>query len=154
MAIKDVIKVSRKTFFNPRAWIGYETLKESSRGFMGIIQGVFSQRPATIPGKSETFSEAMIRLKLTEKDIKELQFTYFSYALLFFLMAVGVFIYSVWLLIHVYIYGFILGFALVALLLGQTFRFHFLYFQIKHRKLGCTFAEWKSGRTQNEKGVD
>jgi intracellular multiplication protein IcmV len=153
MALKDALKVTRKTFFNPKGWLGFDTLKESSQGFTGIMRGVFGQRPPAAEGEPETFNEAMTRLGLTEEDIHRLQFTYFSYALLFFLMALGVIAYTIWLLIHLYLYSFIIGVAIVGLLLAQTFRFHFLYFQIKHRKLGCTFEEWKSGKIQN-KGVD
>lgn len=152
MAVKDIVKVSRKTFLNPRAWLGYDTLKESSRGFAGIMRGVFGR---TVPssGESETFDEAATRFNLTEKNINDLAFTYLSYAVLFFLMALGILTYSIWLLVHLYVHGFLLGFAIVALLGGQTFRFHFLYFQIKHRKLGCTLAEWKSGKI-DDKGAD
>ena len=153
MAIKDVLKVSRKTFFNPRAWLGFDTLKESSRGFMGIMRGVFSQPSITAPEKPETFSEAVARLHLTEKNIHDLQWTYFSYALLFLLMALGVLAYSIWLLVHLHMYALIISLAIISLLLSQAFRFHFLYFQIKHRKLGCTWEEWKHGKVQNN-GVD
>jgi len=33
MALKDVVKVSRKTFFNPRAWVGYDQVKTSTLTF-------------------------------------------------------------------------------------------------------------------------
>jgi len=147
MAVKDVVKVSRKTFFNPRAWLGYDTLKESTQGFFTIMRGVFGRRTFE-PGEKETFSEATARLNLTENDLKDLQLTYFSYALLFLLIALGVLGYSIWLIIHLYLSAFILSFALIALLLSQAFRFHFWYFQIKHRKLGCTLNEWLKGKLQ------
>jgi intracellular multiplication protein IcmV len=147
MAVKDVVKVSRKTFFNPRAWLGYDTLKESTQGFLAIVRGVVRQRTFE-PGEKETFNEAATRLNLAENDLKDLQLTYFSYALLFLLIALGVVGYSIWLIIHLYVSAFILSFALVALLLSQAFRFHFWYFQIKHRKLGCTLNEWLKGKLQ------
>jgi intracellular multiplication protein IcmV len=152
MAVKDVLKVSRKTFFNPKGWLGYDTLKESTQGFLGIMRGVFKQKPPLAADQAETFNEAVARLNLTEKNIEDLKFTYFSYALLFFLMAIGILVYSGWLLMHLYIYSFLIGLAIVVFLLGQTFRFHFLYFQIKHRKLGCTFEEWKKGKIDNSEG--
>jgi intracellular multiplication protein IcmV len=148
MAIKDVVKVSRKTFFNPRAWLGYETLKESTQGFMGIMRSVFGQRVFE-PAAKETFADAVARFNLTEKDLNEIKLTYFSYALLFVLIAVGVLVYGIWLLTHGHFHATVLSLAIVVLLLGQAFRFHFLYFQIKHRKLGCTFEEWRSGKVQS-----
>lgn len=148
MAMKDVVKVSRKTFFNPRAWLGYDTLKESTQGFFAIVRGVLGRR-ALEPEKKETFAEAAARLNLNENAIKDLQFTYFSYALLFFLVALGIFGYSIWLLIHLHISAFILSLTLVALMLSQAFRFHFWHFQIKHRKLGCTLDEWLKGKLQS-----
>jgi intracellular multiplication protein IcmV len=151
MAIKDVVKVSRKTFFNPRAWLGYDTLKESTQGFIGIVRGVLGRRTFE-PGEKETFSEAAARFNLTEKDIKDLQLTYFSYALLFFLIALLIFAYCIWLLIHWHINAFILALALVAMMLSQAFRFHFWYFQIKHRKLGATLNEWLKGKLQGGGG--
>lgn len=154
MAIKDLVKVSRKTFFNPRAWLGYDTVKETSQGFWGIMKGVFGLRASSFaPVKHESFSNAAARFNLTDNDLNDMQLTYFSYALLFVLMAVGILIYSVWLLLHLYISSFVIGLAVVVLLLGQAFRFHFWYFQVKHRKLGCTFAEWRSGKL-HDRGAD
>ena len=80
MAVRDVFKVSRKTFWNPRAWLGYDELKFQTQSLWDILRGIFII-PA--PVHQETFDEAMKRLKLTPADIKATIRNYQLYALLF-----------------------------------------------------------------------
>ncbi len=144
MAIKDVLKVSRKTFLNPREWIGYDAIKDQTKTIWDILKALFT--PAK-PEREETFEQAMQRLELTEADVKTRGQTYFIYALSFLLLSIIAFFVDCYLLIYYHIIsGFFLGLAVTLLLATQAFRFHFWYFQIKHRKLGCTFQEWRNGK--------
>jgi intracellular multiplication protein IcmV len=144
MAIKDVFKVNRKTFFDPRTWLGYDFVKENTRTLWGAFRDVFS--PAKIaPLQGETFEEAVKRLALSEPTIHEIGQTYCGYAIFFLVLAIGVAAFSLYLLVDGYLLDFFIGLAVTSLLLSQAFKNHFWYFQIKHRKLGCTFAEWRRG---------
>jgi intracellular multiplication protein IcmV len=143
MPIKDVFKVSRKTFFSPSAWLGVTQVKSSSRTIWDILRSLFI--PVTSQRK-ETFEMAMKRFNLTQASLASTSQSYFLYALIFLFLAVFSFLFSFYLLMfHKTLAGFLLGLACAALFLSQAFRYHFWYFQIKHRKLGCTFDEWWKG---------
>jgi intracellular multiplication protein IcmV len=147
MAVKDALKVSRKTFFNPRAWLGYDSLKDQTRTIWTFVRAATTT--ATPPENPETFEEAMERLNLTEDSLQTVASRYLAYAA-FFVALTGVnLIYAIYLLFHHKAFlGLILGLAVCALLLAQAFRYHFWYFQIANRKLGCTLEEWRTGKVK------
>ena len=141
MAVRDVLKVSRKTFFNPSAWLGLDLLKDQSRFIWATVKDLFI--PPT-PEFEETFEEAMVRLELSEDDIKTALTNYRYYTWLFVVLGLFTFAYSFYLLFrHATFLGWLLGLAVSALFFSQAFRFDFWAFQIKRRKLGATFVEWK-----------
>lgn len=149
MAIKDVFKVSRKTFFNPSAWLGYKQLKVNSLAIWGFVKLAIT--PAK-PERSESFEEAMKRFKLSETDIKEQKTTYFMYAFCFALAGLVIVGASFYYLIHYHsLAGFLVGLVVSTFAFAQAFRFHFWYFQLKFRKLGCTVKEWLNGKPINGK---
>lgn len=144
MPIKDILKVSRKTFFDPRGWLGYDTLKNQTQATWRFLKEAFTPTQVV---REETFEQAMEQMKVTEADIQKISLNYLSYAIFFAALAVPMFFYGFFLLIHYRTFGgWMLSMAVTALLLAQAFRFHFWHFQIKYRKLGCTFAEWRSGK--------
>jgi len=150
MPLKDVVKVSRKTFFNPTGWLGYEQLKANTASMWDIIKGTFSPAKPTV---TETFAEAMQRLNLTEDNVKRIAQNYQAYSYFFLFLAVCSVIGAFYLLIVDFsIAGWILAIATAGLFGVQAFRYSFWLFQMKHRKLGCTFAEWRSGKIIDEAG--
>jgi intracellular multiplication protein IcmV len=144
MALKDVVKVGRKTFLDPRAWLGYDTVKQQTQLVWSIVKQFFGAAD-TAPVKPETFEEAQARLSLTDDEIKIAGDNYFFITLIFLGVAFVVFGFSLYLVFTGSFFGFLIGIALSAFLVGQAFRNHFLYFQIKNRKLGCTYEEWRRG---------
>lgn len=144
MAVKDVFKVSRKTFFNPRAWLGFDLLVSQFQTTWALVRGLFT---VDAPARTETFEEAMKRLNVDEAAVQESSKNYLFYSVAFFLLGAAAFIYAFYLLIlYTTFTGWLLGLAVSALFLAQAFRFNFWHFQIKYRKLGCTFAEWWRGK--------
>jgi intracellular multiplication protein IcmV len=145
---KQVLKVNRKTFFNPRGWLGYDQLKAQTLFLFAYLKQLFI--PAK-PDRIETFEEAVARLNLSEADIKEMRETYFYYSVLFLAIAVVAFLSSFYfIIVHGSFSGWLLTMAVSALLGAQAFRYNFWYFQIKNRKLGCTYKEWIQGKTNSE----
>lgn len=142
MAIRDLFKVNRKTFFNPAAWIGYQSLKQHTLLMYGVLKTLFTKEK---PLRTETFEQAMQRFKLHEKDIDSMSTDYRVYAGVLFLLGVSSVSYCVYLLIHhTQVLGFIMGISASALFFAQAFRYDFWAFQLKQRKLGCTFNEWRN----------
>lgn len=140
MSALDPLKITRKTFFNPSAWLGYEQLKLHTSSLFGTLKAIFT---VPTPTRQETFEEAMERQGLTEEDLADQEKTYYTYAMLFVLIGALVFIYGFYLLARSSLGGWMLAMACTSLFYAQAFKYHFYYFQIKQRKLGCTFAEWK-----------
>ena len=144
MAIKDIFKLSRKTFFDPAGWLGYESVKDTTVTIWAILKGLFV---SPTPERKETFAEAMQRLGLTEADVEKAETRYLLVA--FFFLILGSLAFAVsfyYLLHHGTVSGFLLALATAAILFSQAFRYHFWYFQTKYRKLGCTFEEWRRGK--------
>lgn len=142
--IKNALKVNRKTFLDPRSWLGVDYLANQTELLVNLLKAGFSP-PGQ--GTSETFQEAIQRYHLTEEDIKKLKFNYFIYSIVFLIFAGLTVVFSFYLLISYSTFaGFVLGLATSALLVTMAFWYHFWYFQIEHRKLGCSFSEWKRGK--------
>lgn len=144
MAVKDVIKVNVKTFFNPRAWLGYDLLKENTQTTFNIFKEVFAQ-PIPQPEREETFAQAVARFDLTDDMVAKVQKRYFTMALAFAVVAIIVLMIGIILVIDSVFSGFILALSIATLFFAQAFKYHFWYFQIKHKKLGCTFQDWYRG---------
>lgn len=142
MAIKDIFKISRKTFFYPSAWIGTETLSQQTSAMWLVIKSLFTPEK---PVHKETFAESMQRQGLTEADIKEAQDDYTFYALIFLVLGIALVVFAFYLLFtHAAFFAWLLALAAAGLSLVQALKYDFWAFQIKNRKLGCTLAEWKN----------
>jgi intracellular multiplication protein IcmV len=148
MPLKDVVKVSRKTFFNPMGWLGYDMLKAQFRLSRDVLKDSFT--PAE-PTRKESFAEAMKRLNVTEEDVIQTATRYFLFSIVFVVLGLLTAGFGFYLLFaHGSLAGFILGLVSATLFVVYAFRYNFWYFQIKHRKLGCTFDEWRSGKVNEE----
>lgn len=151
MALKDVFKVSRKTFFNPRAWLNYDEVKAETKTFWTIVKTVFAFTTPSA-GREESFAQAVQRLKLSDTDIQRIDRVYLILTSFFLIVGIGLIALSLFLLLKFYFLDFILALAIAGLPFSQAFRFHFWHFQIKHRKLGCTFDEWRRGHVNTSEG--
>lgn len=148
--LRKIFKIDRKTFFNPSGWVDADSIESLNRTIIDVARGSFLlPKPDQI--KSESFEQAMKRQGLTKKDVEQAGSNYQIFAYLFVALGLVDFIYTMYLVIaHFSILGFILGAATTALFFGQAFRFDFWAFQIKRKKLGTTFAEWKQYRLGNK----
>lgn len=142
MAIRDFFKLTRKTFLNPTGWLDYGTLVERNKTIWSSLKGLFIIPEST---RKETFEEAMVRLNLTEEDVKSTEANYRVFALIFFILGLLVFFYSFYLVFaHGTLTGFLLGVSASGVFFSQAFKYDFWSFQMRRRKLGATFEEWKN----------
>jgi len=151
MALIDIFKISRKTFLNPTGWFGLDLFKMHNDITVDLVKSAVAK---PVPLREETFKQAMVRLKVSEEELADIKNTYLFYSVVFLILGLIALVYSFYLLfVHVSISGWLIGLAVSALLISQTFRFHFWYFQIKERRLGFTFQDWwdylrgKKGKT-------
>ena len=144
-ALKKVLKVDRKTFFNPSGWFDLQTLIDLNTTIMDVLRAAFYLPKPTPKKQQETFEEAVKRQHLTKADLQSAQSSYKTFAVLFFILGILDLFYTFYLLFaHFSFLGFILGIVTTALFFGQAFRFDFWAFQMSKKKLGLTFTQWKN----------
>lgn len=127
------------SLFNIRAWFDWDRMKGFTRYLMNGIKRFFV---AQKPTETETFEEAKKRLKLTEKALLSRQKGLLRVSLLMVFFAFLLFCYALYHFYYVQILGGALSLVVMTIALTLAFRYHFWYFQIKERKLGCTVNEW------------
>ena len=135
-----------KRFVKPLAdiptWMGYRTLVDSGKSVIESTKRIFTLTETKHP---ETFEEAKARLQLTEENIHRQEKSFLFLALFWFVVALGLLIYSFWLFFKEGFVGGLLSLSLVFLASTLTFRYHFWYFQTKNRTLGLNFNQWLNG---------
>ncbi len=136
-------KRQRKGFFRSMVdfptWMNVKGLRDSGDT---IVKTFKSLQEATLSDRQETFEEAMTRLRLSEKDIQaRMRHCYIS-SWIYFSVALLLFLYGGYLLIYSTFSGFIIAFVLSGLAGVYAYRDAFWYFQMKSRKLGCSFSNF------------
>ena len=125
--------------FNVRSWVDFDRTKSFTLYLVNGFKKMF------VPQKNdsgETFEEAVSRLNISEKELQDRKSALYRLSLLMSAAAILIFGYAIY---HVF-YGsyraVIISLVVMLIALALAFRYHFWYFQIKERKLGCTMQEW------------
>lgn len=106
---------------------------------------VTSIRRFFIPQKAdhgEAFETAKSRLKLTDTQLLTKQKGLFRAAIMMLVAGLCIFIYALYHLSHGNKLASFLSIIIMLVAFMLAFRYHFWYFQIKEKKLGCTLQEW------------
>ena len=142
MAVRDIFKISRKTFFNPTEWFHLKSFVGQNTLMIGILKNLYAK-----PGEAEageTFEDVMQRQGLNEKDIADCITTYRSLAAVFLLLMLASIFYAGYLVFHHgSLTGCLLSVAVSALFFAQMFKYDFWALQMRRRQLGLTFKDWK-----------
>ncbi len=141
MKNKSGSRVKRVFFriFNLRSWADWDRMKAFTLYLIAGFKKFF------VPQKNkawESFAVAAKRLKLSEKELVERQKGLLRLSIVMLVIAFLLFAYTVYLLVSGGYRGSIVSFVVTLIALVLAFRYHFWYFQIKERKLGCTIHEW------------
>lgn len=141
MTNKSESKTKRlfKLLFNPRGWVDYDRVRASQKYIIRMCSVLFVPREQA---SSESFNEAQSRFKLSEDDLVIRKNSLFRLSLLMILIAFLLFMYVIYNLIHGYFVASFLSIVVMMLALALAFRYHFWFFQIQQKKLGCSFKEW------------
>lgn len=131
-----------KPFVNFPQWMGLGQITTVGKDIKDTTVSLLKQPKAV---RQETFEQAIARLRLSEKDLQQ-RMQYFLRMTMFYCgVAVLLFIYAIYLMFTGELAAFFLSFVLTLMALSFAFRQHFWYFQLKHRKLGCTVKDWLNG---------
>lgn len=128
-------------------WIGVSELRHTTNQLITYAVDNLSVKKAN---RIETFDEAMERLNLEEKNIAQKLNEFKLLCGIFILMAIAVFSYAVYMATVGFYMACLISLSLTAYMLAMAFRFHFWAFQIKNRKLGCTFQEWLDSKVTDK----
>lgn len=127
------------THLNFSRWMGIGEIKSNARGIKRLFSslGEFEES-----GVKETFAEAVLRLKLTEDDIKERTLHFLKVAMVYMFCAICLIIYALYLYFTRDYIGAFMCLPIISVILSFWFKEHFWYTQMKHRKLGMSGIEW------------
>ena len=129
-----------RTIFNPRVWMNYEQVKDTTTYLKDGAFNLF-----TVPGKyrsNESFDDVMKRMGLTEEKVQSQKKALFRLSIVMLLMSFLVLGYAI---SHFYSGNYHTAGASTVIffvVLALAFRYHFWYFQLKERRLGCSMKEW------------
>ncbi|MEK6730556.1 MAG: type IVB secretion system protein IcmV [Pseudomonadota bacterium] len=139
-----------KPAVNVTGWMSWTFFKDNTVSLARMLKPVFTAHRLREDEKTrESFEHALERLGLTETDLaRKAQFLKTSFT---FYMSVAVFaaLYIIYLFFHADVLSLIVTVLLFSLFLAKAFQMRFWLFQIKQRKLGCSFSEWWSGKAED-----
>ena len=127
--------------FNFKAWMGYQNIKSGANIITSTVHS-FTNLEDTSQYPTEDFESGLQRLNITEEQRLNVQNGYYRNFLIFFILGSLFAIYSIY---RFYNAQWVAGLISLALTIGiyvLSLAMHFWYFQIKNKKLGCSFKEW------------
>ncbi|NKB46250.1 MAG: type IV secretion protein IcmV [Legionellales bacterium] len=131
-----------KRNFNFKQWSDYDRIKQNTTTLGDTIRRYFTAKQ---PEHPESFEDAIKRLGLSEQELATKMSALFKLSLLMLSIALLILGYFI-LQVFTGTWRSVLVSGVVMLLpMSLAFRYHFLHFQIKHRKLGCTLNDWAKG---------
>ncbi len=130
------------------SWLGYSHVRTGAGAIKETAKQLFV---VTEAGRKETYDEAVQRLNLSEERIAQQYKIFRRLLIVFLLLSLVIFFYAIFMVMRGTVFGFVFSMLLMILSLGNAFRYHFWMFQIKHKKLGCTFKEWYHSSLDEEK---
>ncbi|MGQ3892111.1 type IVB secretion system protein IcmV [Legionella sp. CNM-4043-24] len=131
-----------KSVFNVRAWMDFDRIRSFTTYLGNGIRKMVVPEPVNVEDAGNSFNEMVAAQNLSEKDLADRARGLYRLSMIMLVMASAVFVYALWHLVSGNWKATIVSLVVTSIGLVLAFRYHFWYFQIKERKLGCTFQEW------------
>lgn len=128
-----------KRIINVRSWSDWDRLTTFTAYIGNGVKRLF------VPvkeAKPDSFDEALQKFHVSEGELIAKQKALFRLCLIMLGMAVLIFIYASFHLFYGTYRAAIISYVVMMIALALSFRYHFWYFQMKTRRLGCTFKQW------------
>lgn len=128
-----------KRIINIRSWSDWDRMS----AFTSYIANGFKR--LFVPKKhveGESFTNAVSRLKLSDGDLLIKQIALLRLSIVMVVFAFMILFYAGYQLFYGSLKATLISLVVTMIALILAFRYHFWYYQIKQRKLGCTFKEW------------
>ncbi|OGT42279.1 MAG: hypothetical protein A3F13_00595 [Gammaproteobacteria bacterium RIFCSPHIGHO2_12_FULL_40_19] len=139
MGVFRSVKNFAKDQVDAPTWLGLQTVSGSITKTVELGKRLFIPKKSTY---TETFEEAKERLNLTDEDLQKRISQFKKIQYFFILFTLSTLAYAFFLFFKESFQNTISCLAISAISFSQFFRYNFWIFQIKKRKLGCTFQEW------------
>ena len=140
-----------KNIFNVRKWSDYDRVKSFTFYLWSGFRRLFVPQQPTV--SNESFKAAVKEYQLTDKELIAKQNALYRLSILMLTLAILILAYASYQAIYGSFHAMILSIVVMIVALTLGFRYHFWYFQIKKRKLGCTFKEWFRQGLMGDKNV-
>lgn len=131
-----------KRIFNVRQWADYDRMKTFTLYLGAGIKKLVVPQKVNVEDSKNSFNETLSTMNLTDQDLTARAKGLYRLSILMCAIAIVIFVYAGYHLVHGSYKAAIVSFVVSLIGLVLAFRYHFWYFQIKERKLGCTFKEW------------
>ncbi len=135
------IKSYIASMFDIRGWADWDRLRGTSNYFLSVFRRLFIIRRVN-PSEIKSFEEVLKEQGLTEETLQA-RAKGLKRLCIFMLIFTGCFyLYGMYELFYGGFLSVMLSLVLMFISLALSFRYHFWYYQIESRKLGCSLAEW------------
>lgn len=128
-----------KSIFNVRLWTDADRVKSYWQYIVSTVKKFFVPQQKA---QTESFEDAKIRMNLSDADLNVRKRALFQLCMLMCGISFLLFLYAIYQCVYGGIPGFLLTCSIMCVALVMAFRYHFWYFQIKEKKLGCSIREW------------
>ncbi len=125
--------------FRFQDWLDVSRIKKFTQYIIDLAKRLFVPRPQE---PDETFKEASSRLKLTDEALLKRKQSLFRMSMLMVLFAGLLLFYGIYQMLYGSILGVLLTLVVISIALALAFRYHFWYFQVKEKRLGCSWKTW------------
>ncbi len=136
-------KGKKKGFFgrvyNVSKWTDADNIKKTGKSIISQAKRLTEVREST---RKETFEQAIARMNITEKDLKDRMKQTYLVSWIFLALAIGLLGYGSFVFMRGFVSGLFICVVMSVLGFVLAYQQSFWYFQMKRRKLGCTFNEW------------
>lgn len=132
-------KTAFSNIFKFRYWLDFDRNRNFALYVVQVMKRILYPEA---PELTETFGQAKKRLHLTDEILLKQQTSLFRLSILMSIWAFFGFIYMFYQLFSAHFLAALISLVLTGLALTLAFRYHFWYFQIKKKKLGCSLHTW------------
>ncbi len=127
------------SILNVREWFDWERVRSFTLYLTNGFKQLFVPQKSV---KAESFKDVTAKLDIDDENLLVKQKALLRLSLLMVVVAGLMFGYAGYQLFYGSFKAVIVSLVVTLIALTLAFRYHFWYYQIKHRKLGCTFDEW------------
>lgn len=124
-------------------WLDWAYQKKNTLYIWRTVKPLFFFNRVQSTAPTETFTQAVDQCGLTPEALRRQAQRYLKLSIFFLIFAILLSAYGTFLWVACNAEAAVTAITLAILSISFAFRYHFWYFQITQKKLGCTLKAWK-----------